>query len=342
MNKSIISVFAIALLLGGCTSKSNVKEAADVAKIPAVKIVESRKAPVMQQAEFTGTIEPYALNNISPSLGLRIDKIFVEVGDKVKKGQRLVEMDKRQYLQSAVQLANLETDFVRYKKLYEEGGVSKQQLDQMETQLSVSQHAVDNLKENTDLESPITGVVTERAYDPGDVYSVATGRILTVMQIDKVKVQINVSEQYFPSVKLGMPVDITLDVYPDKVFSGKVSLIYPALDPATRTFTTEITIPNPTGELRPGMFSRVMLQFGSQEHILIPDVAVQKQIGTNERYVFVYNSADSTVDRHTVTLGRVVGKEYEIINGVQEGDMVVVAGAQKLMDKAKVVIQTKK
>lgn len=342
MNKSIISVFAIALLLGGCTAKGNVKESADAAKVPAVKLAESYKAPVMQQAEFTGTIEPYALNNISPSLGLRIDKIYVEVGDKVKKGQRLVEMDKRQYLQAAVQLSNLETDFVRYKKLYEEGGVSKQQLDQMETQLSVSQHAVDNLKENTDLESPITGVVTERSYDPGDVYSPATGRILTVMQIDKVKVQINVSEQYFPSVKLGMPVDISLEVYPGKTFTGKVSLIYPALDPATRTFTTEITIPNPSAELRPGMFSRVMLKFGAAERVLVPDVAVQKQIGTNERYVFVYNSADGTVDRRRVTLGRVVGKELEIVGGVEAGDQVVVAGAQKLMDKAKVEIQTKK
>lgn len=342
MNKSIISVFAIALLLGGCTAKGNVKESADVAKVPAVKLAESYKAPVMQQAEFTGTIEPYALNNISPSLGLRIDKIYVEVGDKVKKGQRLVEMDKRQYLQAAVQLSNLETDFVRYKKLYEEGGVSKQQLDQMETQLSVSQHAVDNLKENTDLESPITGVVTERSYDPGDVYSPATGRILTVMQIDKVKVQINVSEQYFPSVKLGMPVDISLEVYPGKTFTGKVSLIYPALDPATRTFTTEITILNPSAELRPGMFSRVMLKFGAAERVLVPDVAVQKQIGTNERYVFVYNSTDGTVDRRRVTLGRVVGKELEIVSGVEAGDQVVVAGAQKLMDKAKVEIQTKK
>lgn len=342
MNKSIISVFAIALLLGGCTPKSKVKDTDNVATIPAVKIAESYMAPVMQQSEFTGTIEPFALNNISPSLALRIDKIHVEVGDKVRKGQLLVEMDKRQYLQSEVQLANLQTDFVRYRKLYEEGGVSKQQLDQLETQLSVSQHALDNLKENTNLLSPITGVVTERAYDQGDVYSPTAGRILTVMQIDKVKVQINVSEQYFPYVKLGMPVKISLDVYPGKSFPGKVSLIYPALDPATRTFTTEITIPNGSAELRPGMFSRVTLQFGDMERVLIPDVAVQKQIGTNERYVFVFNANDSTVDRRTVTTGRVVGKELEIVGGVNAGDQVVVAGAQKLKDKAKVKIQTQK
>lgn len=342
MNKNIISVFAIALMLGGCTAKNSVKESADAVKIPAVKIAESYEAPVMQQAEFTGTIEPFALNNISPSMGLRIDKIHVEVGDKVKKGQLLVEMDKRQYLQAEVQLSNLQTDFLRFKKLYEEGGVSKQQLDQLETQLSVSKHALDNLKENTDLLSPITGVVTNRAYDPGDVYSPATAGILTVMQMDRLKVQINVSEQYFPNVKMGMPVDITLEVYPGEKFPGKVSLIYPSLDPATRTFTTEITIPNASGKLRPGMFSRVTLKFGDAERVLVPDVAVQKQVGTNERYVFVYNESDSTVDRRTVTTGRVVGKEFEIVSGVNAGDKVVIAGAQKLKDKSKVTLQQNK
>ncbi|MEG1794586.1 MAG: efflux RND transporter periplasmic adaptor subunit [Rikenellaceae bacterium] len=341
MKKSIISIFAISLILGSCTPKSNVKGSADAVKVPVVKLATSYKSPVMQQAEFTGTIEPYAVNNISPSLSLRIDKIHVEVGDKVRRGQLLVEMDKRQYLQAAVQLANLETDFVRYEKLYQEGGISKQQLDQLETQLSVSRHAVGNLKENANLISPISGVVTDRAYDPGDVYSMGANRILTVMQIDKVKVQVHVSEQYFPFVKLGMPVDIALEVYPGKTFTGKVSLIYPSLDPATRTFTTEITIPNSSSEIRPGMFSKVKLNFGVVDHVLVPDVAVQKQIGTNERYVFVYND-NGTVDRRSVALGRVVGKEMEIISGVEDGDRVVVAGAQKLMDKAKVQVQTKK
>lgn len=339
MKKSITLIFVIALIFGGCTSKRNIKESEAVDQIPLVKVATSNRSLVMQQSDFTGTIEPYAINNISPSLGLRIDKIHVEVGDRVRKGQLLVEMDKRQYFQAAVQLANLETDFLRYKKLYEEGGVSKQQLDQMETQLSVSKHAVDNLKENTDLISPISGLVTSRMYDPGDVYTQNIGRILTVMQIDMVKVHINVSEQYFPKVTLGMPVDIFLDVYPGKVFTGKVSLKHPSIDPSTRTFITEITIPNASEELRPGMFSRVTLKFGEESRILVPDVAVQKQIGTNERYIFVYNESEEIVNRHTVSVGRVVGKELEILSGVNDGDVVVVAGAQKLMDKVKVQIQ---
>ncbi|MEG0033820.1 MAG: efflux RND transporter periplasmic adaptor subunit, partial [Mucinivorans sp.] len=246
----------------------------------------------------------------------------------------LVEMDQRQYLQSAIQTETLETDYIRMKKLYEEGGVSKQQLDQLETQLSVSRHATSNLLENSELTSPITGVVTDRTFDPGDVYSPAAGKILTVMQIDRVKVQVNVSEQYFTSVKLGMAVDIKLDIYPTTVFAGRVSLIYPALDASTRTFTIEITIANGEQKLRPGMFCRVSLNFGKIDRVLVPDIAVQKQVGTSERYIFTIK--DGVAHRQVVSLGQVVGKNYEIISGASAGEQVVVAGGQKLLDGAKV------
>lgn len=326
-------LWILPLVLVGCGPKAAPDTAA---KKALVKVTTSVERDVEQQAQFTGTIEPFLLNNISPSLGLRIDKIYVDVGDRVSKGQLLVEMDKRQYLQAAVQLSNLEVDYLRTERLFQEGGVSKQQLDQLETQLAVSKHAADNLRENADLISPISGVITERAYDPGDVYAVSSGKILTVMQLDRVKVKVNVSEQYFPQVKEGMPVDIALDVYPGVTFDGKVTLVYPALDGATRTFTIEITIPNANGKLRPGMFSRVTLNFGKLLHVLVPDVAVQKQIGTNERYVFVVK--DGKVDRRIVTLGRVLGTDYEILSGVNNGDVVVTAGAQKLIDGSEVEI----
>lgn len=333
MKRSFLGVLALALMMTGCGPKAAPDTAAKKALVKVATAVES---DVEQQAQFTGTIEPFLLNNISPSLGLRIDKIYVDVGDRVSKGQLLVEMDKRQYLQAAVQLSNLEVDYLRTERLFQEGGVSKQQLDQLETQLAVSKHAADNLRENADLVSPISGVITERAYDPGDVYAVSSGKILTVMQLDRVKVKVNVSEQYFPQVKHGMPVDIALDVYPGVTFDGKVTLVYPALDGATRTFTVEITIPNANAKLRPGMFSRVTLNFGKLLHVLVPDVAVQKQIGTNERYVFVVK--DGKVDRRIVTLGRVLGTDYEILSGVNNGDVVVTAGAQKLIDGSEVEI----
>lgn len=335
MKKIIIASIATAAFLVGCGSTTTTTSSE--AKLPLVKTAIVHAADVAQRAEFTGSMSAYLQNNISPSMGLRIDNIHVDVGNRVKKGQLLVEMDKRQYLQSAVQLANLESDFLRMSKVFEEGGLSRQQLDQMETQLKMTRHATENLLENANLISPISGVVTERIYDPGDMYSPTAGKILTVMQIDRVKVQASVPERYFPQVKLGMPVDIRLEIYPDQTFEGKVSLIYPAIDAATRTFQVEVTVANPTLKLRPGMMCKATFSFGTAHHVLVPDISVQKQSGSSERYVFVVN-ADSSTSRRAVEVGRLVGTDYEILSGVVDGEQVVTAGMQKLLDGQKVSV----
>ena len=166
---------------------------------------------------------------------VRIDNIYVEVGQAVGQGQLLAKMDPTQFNQTQVQLANLQADHDRIKAVYEAGGISKQQLEQSETSLKVQQEAYNNLKANIELRSPISGVVTARNFDPGDLYSGAMP-VLTIMQTNTLKVTVAVSEQYFQQVKLNMPAEIRVAMYADKVFSGKDSLITPAIDAATRTF----------------------------------------------------------------------------------------------------------
>ncbi|MCD7963041.1 MAG: efflux RND transporter periplasmic adaptor subunit [Rikenellaceae bacterium] len=340
MRTSIIfknaGLLAVLALMAGCGGGNN-SAATEEVKLPVVKTTTAVIGTVDNKEEFTGTIQPYKYNKISPSIGGRIERIHVEVGARVRKGQLLVEMDKNQFLQSQAQLENLIADLNRYRNLYEEGGISKQQLDQMETQVNVAQHAIDNLEENTNLLSPVDGIVTERVYDPGDVYSDADGRILSVMQMDRVKVQVNISEVYFPHVYVGMPVEVTLDVYSGDVFAGNVSLIYPAIDAGTRTFVTEITIPNQDMRIRPGMFARVALNFGETEKVLVPDVAVGKQMGSNERYVFVIENGN-VARRKVVDAGKIVGSNIEVNSGLSAGEQVVIAGIQKLLDGIEVEI----
>ncbi len=337
--RAAIALCAILMVGCGSTGEESTKTTEVVVEAPNVKVVEVLAQDVAQIAEFTGSVEPYVMNNISPSMGLRIDDILVEVGDNVRAGQLLVQMDARQYLQTQIQLTNLETDFNRMEELYEAGGISKQQLDQLETQLKVARHASNDLKENTELISPISGVVTERMYDPGDIYSPAAGKILTVMQINRLKVMASIPERYYPQVKNGMAVDITSDIYPDQVFSGKVSLVYPAIDAATRTFKIEVTVANGGLELRPGMMCRVIIGFGTQQHVLVPDISVLKQQGSAERYLFVVDPATNLASRRTVEIGRIIGSSYEILSGVESGEFVVNAGMQKILegDKVKIV-----
>ena len=203
----------------------------------------------------------------------------------------------------------------------------------MRTQYETVKTSYENLDENTVLVSPTNGVVTARNYDNGDL---ATGAILTVMQIQPVKVQVNVSESDFTKVKLGMPVDVNVEVYGDEVFKGKVSLIHPTIDASTRTFVTEINIPNADNRIRPGMFARVNIDFGSVNRVVVPDQAVVKRSGSGDRFVYVYK--DGKVSFNQVQLGRHMDTSYELISGVENGAEVVIAGQSRLKDGAEVKV----
>ena len=193
---------------------------------------------------------------------------------------------------------------------------------------------VANLKKNIELRSPITGVVTARNNEAGDLFM--NQPILHVMQINPVKVIANIPEQFFPAVKVGMPVDLKLEVFPDRTLAGRVSLIQPALDAATRTFTVEVTVPNGGEVLHPGMFARTIFNMGEKEGVMGPDVAVQKQVGSSERYLYVIK--DGKAERRRVTQGRQSGSRIDILSGVEEGEAVAVTAFSRLDDGVEVEI----
>lgn len=320
-----------ALLFVACSGSKESTEQTEEETVQLVKVARVTEQAVPQVVSYTATIEPYKRNLISSSLPNRIKKIYVEVGDHVKAGQKLVDLDRANLAQQKLQLDNLELEYKRVQELFAVGGASQQQVDQMRTQYETAKTSYENLNENTVLVSPTNGVVTARNYDNGDL---ATGAILTVMQIQPVKVQVNVSESDFTKVKLGMPVDVNVEVYGDEVFKGKVSLIHPTIDASTRTFVTEINIPNADNRIRPGMFARVNIDFGSVNRVVVPDQAVVKRSGSGDRFVYVYK--DGKVSFNQVQLGRHMDTSYELISGVENGAEVVIAGQSRLKDGAEV------
>ncbi len=301
-----------------------------------VKVLKVTEQPVEQLIELTGTVQANKSNDIATTIPGRIDDIMVEVGDRVRKGQVLVQMDRTNLLQTKLQLQNAEKELGRVEELYKSGSATQQTLDQLTTQVEVTREALRNLEENTTLLSPIDGIVTVRNFDPKNIYAGAPA-ILNVMQITPVKILVNISETYFPQVKLGMVVRIKLDVFPGKVFEGKISLIHPTIDQGTRTFVAEISIPNVDMTIRPGMFARVELNFGTMNHVVVPDMAVIKQMGTNNKFVFVVENG--VAYQKKVELGRRDNDTYELLSGVPSGATVVVAGQTKLMDGTPVTIQ---
>ena len=311
------------------------KQEVKVDEKPLVRLETVKTQKVEQIQEFTATVEANVVNNIVPSMSLRINDILVEVGDHVRKGQVLAQMDKTNLLQSQTQLENIQLEYDRAFELYKVGGASKQSLDAQKTQLDVAKTAYENLKENTRLVSPINGIVTARNYDSGDM--IGGEPVVTIEQMSPVKLLVNVSESFYTRVRKGMDVNVKVEVYGDEIFHGKVSLIYPTVDPQTRTFPVEIKLPNKDLKVRPGMFARVTMNFGTQNHVVAPDLSIIKQAGSGDRYIYVYK--DGKVSYNKVLLGRRMDDKYEIISGVSDGDQVVVAGQSRLTNGAEVSVE---
>ena len=332
-----ISLFILSLLLSCSGEKKDSAQTETVSNKAIVRIETVSAQDVEQISEFTATVEANISNNIAPQNPVRIEKLFAEVGDHVKAGTPVsITGETGRATTDHVHFEIRVNEFKRIDELYKVGGASKSAWDAQKTQLDVSRATYKNLQENTQLLSPITGIVTARNYDSGDMYS-GGSPIFTVEQIRPVKLLINVSESLFTKVKKGKDVDIRLDVYGDEVFKGKVRLVYPTIDPNTRTFPVEIKIDNNDERVRPGMFARVTIGFGTQNHVVAPDLAIVKQSGAGDRYIYVYK--DGKVYYEKVELGRRMGNKYEVISGVNSGDQVVISGQSRLNNGMEVEIE---
>lgn len=302
-----------------------------------VSVVTAQAEDVDITNTFTSNIEPYATNNIVSQTAGRIVSIRAEVGDKVRKGQLLATMDDVNLAKTRMQYVNDSTELGRLTELYKIGAISQADYDMAKLALNVTKKTYENLAENTYLRSPIDGVVTARNYDKGDMYSMAQP-IFVVQQIQPVKMLVNVSESLFSQVHEGMDFDVDVDSYPGETFQGKVNLLYPTVNAATHTFPVEVVCQNTDQRLRPGMFARVTATFGTNHHVVIPDVAVVKQMGSGEHFVYVLQP-DNTVKYTLVELGKRLGNRYEIVSGINEGDRIVTEGQVRLKDGVSVTVK---
>ena len=300
-----------------------------------VEVVVAASREVPQENVYASSVQPYAVNNIAPQSGGRIQKINVKVGDYVYRGQILAEMDKLQLEQTRLQVRHDSIELSRIRGLYEKGGVSKSDLDAIELASSVRLATLKNLEENTILRSPITGYVTARNYDRGDMYTMAQP-LYTVQQVVPVKLLVGISESEYTMVKKGDSVSLTADALPGRTFTGRIQNLYPTIDAATHTFNAEVIVQNSDRALRPGMYARVTVTFGKRNSVIVPDKCIVKQEGSGQRFVYIVNGDDDTVSFVPVTLGRHIGDEYEIREGIPDGATVVVKGQVNLRDGKKV------
>ncbi len=320
-----------------CAGKRNSGEEVSGEEIPVVAVKQVFAEDVPQTGVYTSTVQAYVKNNIAPQTVMRIKDIKVEIGDFVKKGQVVAEMDAINLQQALLQMVNDSTEYSRLKGLYEAGGLSRSDLDAMELKYNVSRNTYENLLENTVLLSPVDGVISARNYDRGDMFTMGQP-IYTVEQITPVKLLIGISEVDYTKVHVGDKVRITVDAFPGKVFSGSISRLYPTIDPATHTFTVEVIVGNADRMLRPGMYAKVTVRFGVNRSVVVPDEAIVKQVGSGDRFVYVLNP-DSTVTYTKVVPGRRMDYTYEILSGIEDGATIVTEGQVRLKSGVRVRVE---
>jgi membrane fusion protein (multidrug efflux system) len=305
------------------------------------------------------------------SLGY-LDAVLVDRGDKVRRGQLLALVrpsDLPDQLaaargalaqtQAALTLARANAE--RAQKLAPEGVVSEQDLQQSRTALLSAEAAQRSAQAQLGalavrlgehrIESPLDGVVLGRRLDPGALVGPQSqsGAVLTVAQVDTLRVFIPLSERDAPRIALGQDAHVEVDALPGRRFSGKVVRLAPAFDTATRTLDAEVHLPNPKGELRPGMYGRGAIVIETHRAVpTVPDAAVQ--VSGDRAFVFVLSRApdkDKNADpqavarRRPVTLGAELdgGARLEVRAGLAPGEEIVIAGTDGLSDGAQVRVR---
>ena len=316
---------AATILLCACAKTEETTTTVTVVENPKVKIASVTTEAVPQLEEYSTTVEADVKNSIIPNSPLRIEKIFVEVGDNVKKGDKLVQLDAKDLDKLNLQYEFQLVDFKRVEELYKVGGISKADYENAKTQLEMSKKTLDSRTENTMLISPIDGVISARNYDDGDMYG---GQAILVEQISPVKMKINVSESLFAKTTKNLDVTLKFEAYGDEEFKGNIDIIYPTISAASHTFPVEIKMANNDQKVRPGMYGKAIVNFGTKEHVVVPDQAVIKQAGSGDYYVYTYKNGK--VYNNKIELGRRLGDRYEVISGIAPGSQVVVAGKESL------------
>jgi membrane fusion protein, multidrug efflux system len=325
--------------LAACSAKTEKNTSAIEENLQSEKVgimvLENRK--VMREIEYTATLQAFEELHLSPASPGRIEAFHVEAGDKVRAGQLLVEMDQTQLHQAEVQLRSLETDYRRLDTLLKTGSIAIQQYDQLKTQYEIAQSNVAFMRKNTRLLAPFSGTVSGKYFEAGEMFSgtpvVPIGKpaVLSLVQTDRLKAIISVSERFLPDLATGMEASLQSDVYPDRQFTGKVSLIYPTVDPLTRSFRVELLVANSDQILRPGMYGRVKLGLEEIDAILVPAISVLKMQGSNDRYMFI--ERDGKAVRIPVRIGKRYDDDIEVISDlVHAGDRIIIHGQARLKD----------
>ena len=321
-----------ALMLIGCGKKTETTTV-EQERVEQVRTTVLHYQEIQREISLSTNLQGYLTLNVAPSVTGKIEHIYCEVGDRKTKGQDLVRMDQTQYKTTKITLGNLEVEKNRIENLLRTGSATQQQYDQILTQYNSTKEQLEFLQANTYVKAPFSGVISAKNYEDGELYGGQP--ILVLTQLDKLKALVAVPETYFPRFKEGMKLQLTSEIYPEKVFTATVEVVYPTIDATTHTFQVKIVVPNGQHLLRPGMYVTTTIGLGKAKVLVAPYQAVEKLVGANDRYVFINDNGRAK--RVAVELGQRFDQNIEIIAPeIVEGVELVTVGQHKLVDGVKI------
>ena len=351
MKKNILIIVVIVAALGviAYTLMNNKKEneaktaiVAEKNASVAVKVAIVKTEEITLDFSVNGNFAPLQELSFSAEKPGRVVRVLVDEGNRVRIGQTLAIVRSEQIsadLQTAqASYQNALTDFGRFENAYKTGGVTKQQLDQAKLNLVASKSRLQQAKVNigdTNIKATINGIVNKRYIEPGSVLGAGT-QLFEIVNVSKLKLKVNVNETQVANLKVGTTTTVKATVFPDASFSGKISFIAPKAD-ASLNFPVEIEITNnAANDLKAGMYGTAEFASNQQKQTLmiVPRNAFVGSVSSNE--IFVVENGIAKLK--TVTAGRILGGKVEILNGLSDGETVIVTGQINLQDGSKVDI----
>lgn len=352
MKKSIIYIVVtvaviavIAFVLANNKAKNEQEQAIVSEKNATISVRVDTVATKAISTDFVsnGNFMPSQELKFSAENSGRVVKVLVDEGSPVRIGQVLatIKGDKLSVDVASAQAAyqNAVADNQRYENAFKTGGVTKQQVDRSKLDLATAKAklAQANISYgDATIKSSINGIVNKRMVEPGTVVSPGT-ELFELVNVSKLKLTVTVDEGQVPSLKLGNPVKVKASVYPDKEFTGKITFIAPKAD-ATLNFPVDIEISNnPNNELRAGMYGTAAFGQSAGSNQKIRAISRTAFVGgVNAGQVFVVKDGVATMKK--ITPGRILGTNVEVLNGLNDGDVVVTSGQINLTDGAKVTV----
>ena len=357
-SKIIKFLCVLTLLFYGCGSNDD-KDSGDTVKPARVRVAKVIKGDIETEIKVTGTILPDRETFIGPKVSGRIDRFFVDEGDFVEKGKPIVQLEQvrfdlmvkeaeASYHESLSSLKNHEKKLIRQKDLFKKGITDKERFDDIVTDVDLARARADMAKsrfntakedmKDSVLNAPFSGFVVERKMNTGEMYSGRSGDyVFHMVDTNSVKVELNIIETKKRYIKTGKTVSVLVDAIPDKVFEGKIEVVNPFVDTASRKFLVKVKLDNPDLMLSSGMFARVIIP--EEQHtgiLLVPAVAlIEREAGK-----LIFLAREGKAVARPVKTGLRTHEFSEISDGdIKERDQVIIDGFYAVKDGTPIIIQ---